>query len=130
MAAYVTDTHALVWYLTNAPDLSSSARAIFQAVATGTNQILVPAIVIAEMVMMAEKRRATLNVAHVVAMLEKTPHYQLVPLTTQIVLRIQTVPTLPDLHDRLIVATALEHSAILITRDATITRSGFVSTAW
>lgn len=130
MARFVTDTHALVWYLTNLPNLSAAARAVFRGAAAGANQILVPAIVVAELIMMVEKRRTTLNAAHVITALESAIGFQLVPLTVPIVLRIQDAPTLPDLHDRLIVATALNFDATLITQDRAITQSGLTPILW
>lgn len=130
MAAYVTDTHALVWYLTSNVELSAPARQVFRDTARGTNQILVPMIVVAELVMMIEKRRTSLNAEQVITQLQQTGGYQVIPLTLPITLLIQTIPTLPDLHDRFIVATALANRATLITRDAAITQSGVVPVVW
>ena len=130
MATYVTDTHALVWYLSNRPDLSSAAHAVFRGAAAGVNQILVPTIVIAELIMMVEKRRTALNITQVIIALEKAKGYQFVPLTVAVVLQIQAAAALPDLHDRFIVATALTFGATLITQDRAITQSGVIPVIW
>jgi PIN domain nuclease of toxin-antitoxin system len=130
MALYVTDTHALVWYLGKRPELSSAAQAVFHGAATGANQIVVPTIVIAELLRMIEKRRTALKISQVVAALEQAHGYQFAPLTIPIVLQIQATTSLPDLHDRFIVATALTFGATLITQDQTITQSGLIPVIW
>ena len=130
MATYVTDTHALVWYLNNRPELSDTARSVFRGAAGGANQIVVPTIVIAELIMMIEKRRTALSIAQVITTLKKVKGYRFVPLTVPIVLQIQAAVALPDLHDRFIVATALHLGAPLITQDKLITQSGVIPVIW
>jgi PIN domain nuclease of toxin-antitoxin system len=51
-------------------------------------------------------------------------------LPWEMVLRIQTLTALPDIHDRLIVAAALEVGASIITRDQAITKSGLAPVVW
>src|SRR3972149_1373681 len=130
MALYVADTHALLWYLAGSPQLSSPARSAFDAAASGSNDVVVPAIVIAELVMLAEKRRGLADLDQVVATLRARPGFRLSTLTPELVLRIQKLTLLPDIHDRLIVAEALELDAPIITRDRAITSSGLVKVVW
>ena len=70
MALYVSDTHALLWYLGGSPQLSMTARAAFDEAVSGSNQVIVPAIVLAELVMLAEKRRRAIDVNRIVATLQ------------------------------------------------------------
>lgn len=56
MSDYVTDTHALIWYLENSPRLGSQARAAFDACDRGEIQIYVPTICLIEIVYLMEKR--------------------------------------------------------------------------
>ena len=130
MALYVADTHALLWYLAGSPQLSSPARSAFDAAASGSNDVVVPAIVIAELVMLAEKRRGLADLDQVVATLRARPGFRLSTLTPELVLRIQKLTLHPDIHDRLIVAEALELDATIITRDRAITSSGLVKVVW
>lgn len=127
---YVSDTHSLVWYLGQLPELSQPALEVYEGVFTQANRIVVPTIVIAEMVMMVEKRRLALDVAQVVARLAATPGYEFVPITPALALQIAKLSILPDIHDRLIVATALEQNATVITRDRAITESKLVRVVW
>ncbi len=57
MSQYVTDTHALYWYLTNDVKLSPLARQVFQEADAGLHQVLVPSIVLIELVYLVERGR-------------------------------------------------------------------------
>ena len=57
MSQYVTDTHALIWYLTGNAKLSVKAKNIFQKADIGIHQIIIPSIVLIEMVYLVEKER-------------------------------------------------------------------------
>jgi PIN domain nuclease of toxin-antitoxin system len=46
---YIVDTHALIWYLTDDRKLGKQASAIFAAAERGETQLVVSAIVVAEM---------------------------------------------------------------------------------
>jgi len=54
----------------------------------------------------------------------------LTPLSPEAAIRIQSLIALSDIHDRLIVAEALETGATVITRDQAITTSGLVRVVW
>jgi PIN domain nuclease of toxin-antitoxin system len=130
MARYVADTHALLWYLGGSPLLGSSARAAFDGAVQGTNEVIIPAIVLAEAIMLTEKRRTAIDIDHIVATVQAAPGFRFTPLMPEMVARIQTLTSLPDIHDRLIVAEALVSSATVITRDHLVITSGIVSTVW
>jgi predicted nucleic acid-binding protein len=50
--------------------------------------------------------------------------------TDTIIRRAATLPETLEMHDALIVATALHHKSILITKDQVITQAGLVKTLW
>ena len=94
------------------------------------HEIIISPLVLAELVIIAEKQRVTFDLAAGIALLKNTPGYRLVALTAPTALRTQQLTTLPDIHDRLIVATALEYGATLLTADRSIISSGIVPVAW
>ena len=130
MRVYVADTHALIWYLGGSPQISKAARMAFDEAVNGVSRVIVPAIVLAEIVMLVEKRRVTVNLERVVSVLKSTPGFVLKALEPEIVLRTRDLTAIPDIHDRLIVAEALSLGAPVITCDRKITRSGLVSVVW
>lgn len=127
---YVADTHALVWYLGGARALGSAAHTAFTTAESGTGTVVIPVIVVAELLMLAEKRRAGVDVAKVIDALTRRQGYELSPLGLNTVLGIGVLTALPDIHDRLIVAETLERGATLITVDQAITASGLVPVVW
>ena len=52
---YVTDTHSLIWYLIDSPKLSYNANQVFQKIEGGKAQLIIPAIVIAEIIYLVQK---------------------------------------------------------------------------
>ena len=107
-----------------------AARAAFDEAASGSGEVRVPAIVLAELIMLAEKRRSVIDVTRIVATLRAAPGFRLTSLSPEVTLRIQSLIALSDIHDRLIVAEAIESGATLITRDQAITVSGLVAVVW
>jgi len=130
MGIFVADTHALVWYLGGSPRLSRPAREVFDSLGNGLNEVVVPAIVIAEMVMLAERRPGALDVGEVVARLRLSLGYQLTSLDPRLCLAIRTLTQFSYMHDRLIVAEAQAIQETVITRDELVTASGLVPTVW
>ena len=80
--------------------------------------------------MLVEKRRRAVDATSIFAALRAAPGFRFTSLTPQTALRIQSLTALPDIHDRLIVAEALESGATLITRDQAITASRLVPVVW
>jgi PIN domain nuclease of toxin-antitoxin system len=130
MTTYITDTHSLLWYLGGSPLLGNAARSAFDAAAAGADQVSVPAIVLAELIMLIEKRRKSVDATSIFSALQAAPGFRLTALTPQTALRIQSLTVLSDIHDRLIVAEALDSGATLITRDEAIRNSDLLPTIW
>ncbi len=129
MKKYVTDTHALLWYLAGSARLGEEARVVFDAAAAGDAEIIVPAIVVAEIVMLAEKRSA-IDFQRIMSEVRSMGGFLFVPLLAETASAIQHISALPDIHDRLIVAEAMHQRAALITFDKAITGAGLVEVVW
>ncbi|MBF0491239.1 MAG: type II toxin-antitoxin system VapC family toxin [Deltaproteobacteria bacterium] len=126
---YVTDTHSLVWYLTEDDRLSKQALRAFEAtVQAGT--IYIPALVLAEIQFISKKGKIVLSFEETLERVLNLKNFKFVPLELSI-LRIanQIKPNL-EMHDKLIVATAIQLEATLITKDEDITLSNAVSVVW
>lgn len=128
--AYVIDAHALIWYFTNDAKLGVNAHSILKEIDAGNEQGLVSTIVLAEILYASERGRIALSLGDIITELKKRKHYRTVPFTQKILLRVEKIKRVPELHDRLIVATALENKASVVTRDRDIVDSGEVETIW
>ncbi len=130
---YVTDTHPLIWALFAQRRLSQHVREIFQGAATGEHTIYIPALVVAEMIMVVEKGRVTATISEVLAalqLMQASSSYQFLPLLPDTVVGSHTLTPIPDIFDRLIVAEAIHLQLPLITVDSVIRDSGLVTVVW
>jgi PIN domain nuclease of toxin-antitoxin system len=127
---YVIDTHALVWLLDGDPRLGSAAR---DALSSHSDQQIIPAIVLAEMSFLFQRRRIHISPSTVLTRVVATPNTKIFPLDESVVERL---PGVLNIHDGIIVATALlirdtlGEDVTVITRDAEIVQSGLVKTLW
>ena len=127
---YVTDTHSLLWYLYDLPQLSPAAQAAFSEVESGEAILLIPAIVLAEIVFTVERRRHDIDVADILDRIAMADNYRVLPFDLHAARRLTDVTTISEMHDRMIVCEALAHQAPLITKDEEIRQSGIVQTVW
>jgi len=128
-AEYVADTVALVVYLEKRR-LGADSQAIFDSADNSNTIIRIPAIVFAEILYLSEKRRISTNLQNVKNLLQTNPNFRECPLTQLIIETAERLTDIPELHDRLISATARHLNLELITTDAKIQNSAFVKTVW
>lgn len=134
MSQYVTDTHPLLWHILGDPRLSAAARIVFTEADAGLHQILVPSIVLVEAIYLAEKSKIDpLVVDQLFFLLDLTPaNYVVVPLEAGAVRTLRAInrSLVPDMPDRIIVATAKHLGLDLVTKDHTLITSGIVPVVW
>jgi PIN domain nuclease of toxin-antitoxin system len=130
---YVADTHALLWHLFDPSRLSTIAFQSFQEVGENEALLHLPAVVVAEALMIIEKKRIQGTLAqfeHLLQQMSTSDNYQIGQLDLTIVLKAAQYTQLKDIFDRLIVAEADSLNAPLISRDADITASNLVPLIW
>jgi PIN domain nuclease of toxin-antitoxin system len=127
---HVADTHALIWFLEGSDRLSAIAR---QGLQSPDADIVIPSIVLAEIVFLYGRRRIGIDLATVLEHVSRTDNCTIYPLDETVVERL---PIELDIHDAVIVATALVFRDVLgkdvalITKDARIRQSNVVKTVW
>jgi PIN domain nuclease of toxin-antitoxin system len=127
---YVSDTHAIVWFLDKDPRLSPTAK---NALANPNTVLIVPTIVLAEITHLYARGRISIAPAVVEQRVLPAVNCSAHPLDKEVV---TLMPASLDIHDAIIVATALVYRDIrqqpvtLITRDNKITQSGLIQTLW
>ena len=133
MPDFVTDTHALIWYLEDSPRLGPGARECFNACERGESIIYVPTICLVEIVYLQEKGRIPSDMKAQFDLALQSGESGIVPadLTIEVVAMMNRVlrTTVPDMPDRIIAATALCMELPLISRDRKIQLSG-MHTVW
>jgi PIN domain nuclease of toxin-antitoxin system len=134
VSRYVTDTHALYWHFTSDSRLSQAARQVFHEADSGLHQILIPGIALIEMVYLVEKGRLDAGlVDQVFSALDVVGgSYTVAPLDHHTAQALRFIPrsAVPDMPDRIIVATAHQLGLPLITKDSAIHEADVVSVVW
>jgi PIN domain nuclease of toxin-antitoxin system len=134
-SSFVLDTHALLWFLEGNRRLGNRAR---RAIAAPENHLIVPVIVLAEASIIIEQRRTKIpSVAHLLETLGRDLRFEVYPLSLDVFRRSLSAEAgrIPELHDRLIVATALHLLALgqkvaLITRDHSLSEADLLPVVW
>jgi len=124
---YVADTMAIVLHLENRKS-SVNVKQIFDAADAKQTIIYIPAIVFAEILYLSEKKRISLILADVQKHLQNFSSYRETPLNFEIIENAGQITDIPELHDRLIAATAKFLNLELITNDPKMNNSAFVKT--
>ena len=127
---YVTDTHALVWRLTDDGRLGASARRVFEQAEDGQTVIVIPAIVLAELLHIARGKRIALTFRETLERIEESSNYEVAPLNLPTLRAADAIVADLELHDRLVLATAQLVDAPLLTKDAAIQATGLVHIVW
>lgn len=128
--AYILDTHALIWYLTQDKKLGPRAQAVFAAAEQGQTQIIVPAIVMAELWYANAKWNLFGDFGALYRDLQTKPYLQFASFTADDVLSFGIVQSVPEMHDRIIAGLALRLGIPLITADPLITAATLIEVVW
>ena len=128
-SSYVADTVALVLRIEQR-QLGAHAHATFAAMEAGATTIFMPGMVFAEILYLRERNRISASLQDVSAYMQQHTHCQEYPLSQAVVNAAVAIQDIPELHDRLIAATARLLNSALITNDSKIQASNFVQTVW
>jgi PIN domain nuclease of toxin-antitoxin system len=74
---YVLDTHALIWYLTANPRLSAAAKRALDEIDAGKAIGVVSVMVLAEILLLEEKKRTTVIFSDLVEALQASDNYEI-----------------------------------------------------
>jgi len=127
---YLADTVAIVRHLRNHPALGSEAARILREADAGQHRIYLSSITLMEVLYLSEARRISVPLDELVSTVSRSQNYAIVPIDVDVVLAAVAVDDVPDLHDRILVATALHLGVPILTGDQTITASRHVHTLW
>src|SRR5437588_6303078 len=122
---HIIDAHALLWFLGNSPKLGPDADAVLQ---DPTSDLVLPATSLAEACWTIEKGRVPLSLADLLITLDNDPRIEIHPLDRLVIERSNGLISIPEMHDRQIVASALVladqgHTVAILTKDPDIIAS-------
>jgi PIN domain nuclease of toxin-antitoxin system len=127
---FVADTHALLWWFTDSPRLGSNASAVFEKCERGEHVIFVPSIAIAEALSIFDKRRISFNFRTLFRHISSSKNFVLIALDYQVLQKMIDLKDIPELHDKIIAATAKYLNLPIITKDEVLRNLASVKTIW
>jgi len=125
MNSFVTDTQALIKFMTGKKVINEKSHQAFKDADQGRCTIIIPAIVLMEILYLFEKNRIPIDLIKIEDLMESR-NYQFEPLTLDILKTASEITDIPELHDRLIAATAKYFDVPIISNDPEIRDSEFV----
>lgn len=130
---YVVDAHALIWYLESNAKLGAAAKVILDDTAS---DLVLPIIALAEAAHVVNKGRTQiLSVADLFADVTSDPRFAIYPLSYEVLQESLNALAVPEMHDRLIVATGLHlskqgNTVSILTKDTDIMDSALLPIIW
>lgn len=126
MSRFVTDTQALVKFMMGKKVINDQSHQAYRSADRGEAAIIIPAIVLMEMLYLFEKNRIGVGLLQTEELF-KSQNYQFEPLSFDILKTAAEIDDIPELHDRLIAATAKYLDLPVITNDPQIRASRHVT---
>ena len=126
---YVFDTHVLIWYFIGSKRLKRKLKEKIEEARNTGGCLLVPTIVIAEALAIAEKGKVEFDFQDMYQLIKDEPEFEIVGFTPEILEEVMHTE-IPEIHDRIIVATAKFYRACLLTKDKIILESREVEKLW
>jgi len=129
----VADAHAVWWRLALSSRPGKQAQSVLNDIDAGYGILVIPAVALAEMMMIVEKARLPIPPSVIQSSIRRwrrSDNIWLTNLTPEIVFKARKLTAIPEIFDRLIVAETLMLKAPLITIDAAITQSKLVKVIW
>lgn len=125
MTIYVLDTHVLIWYFTGSKRLKTGIKEKIDEVRNRRGHLLVPTIVLAEALAIAEKGKIKFDFKGMYQLIRNKKEFETVGFGSEILEEVMKIK-IPEIHDRIIVATAKFYRAGILTKDKIILKSGEV----
>ena len=130
---HVLDTHALIWYLEGNSRLGSAAKEVMDHPAS---EMILAIIALAEAVDIVHKGRTRIpTLSNLLNDVTSDARIEIYPLSYDVLQQSLALTAVPEMHDRLIVATALHlqrsgHQIAQLTRDPDIVTSALAAIVW
>jgi len=113
----------LVWYFIGSKRLPEKLKDLIDESRRHGGRLLVPTIVLAEALNIAEKGRVVLDFAKLHQLVQSEPGFEIVGFGAEVFEETVRIQDVQEIHDRIITATASYYGASILTKDEIIRSS-------
>jgi len=119
------DTHTLVWYVDKTLKGKKLSKIALEMIREAEIQstIYISVISLMEILDLVEKKRISVSFQTVLSAIEKNEAYRVITVDTELVKLTRLLPRI-EIHDRLILATAVLTNSTLLSKDREIEHTG------
>lgn len=128
MDNYSLDTHSLVWYIRGSGTLSLKARQIVQDIFDGKTGCYISTMAILEAYYISLKYKDFIFSNFLKTI--NRPNIKIISFDRKVLAQSVELPKEIDIHDRIIVATAIVTNTPLVTKDRILRRNFPLETIW
>jgi len=118
------DTHSLIWYTDETLKKKLSKQAL-ETIRKSENEgiIYISAISIMEIVDITEKKKVSISLDGLLSLIKSSRNYKIIPIDEELIDIAISLGNF-EIHDRLIMATAIMTNSVLVSKDREIRASG------
>ncbi len=120
---------AIVLYLEKRK-LPSRIKAILLEVEKDKADLDIPAMVLAEIGYLAEKKKIDVDLGDIRKFMSRNNSVKVLDISFEIIEQAFAIKDIPELHDRIIAAAASQQNVEIVTNDPNISNSKFVKAIW
>lgn len=117
---FVADAHSWLWYLADDDRLGEEAEKAFEAADRGEEIVFIPSIAVAEAIYVTDSHDYNIQMEEIVNDLKISSNYRMKPLNHRIISSLVKDHRELSIHDKIIVLTAEQLEAGIISRDKEI----------
>jgi predicted nucleic acid-binding protein len=114
----------------DSPRIRARVSMLFEQCEEGKHVIFIPSIVIAEALSIFDKKRVSFDFKKLFRKINSSENIVIIPLDYPILEKTVSLREIPELHDKIIIATAKYLNLPLLTRDQILQKLPAVKTIW
>lgn len=127
---HVTDTHSLIWFLSEDKSLSNKTKEVFENTEKGNDIMVIPTIVMTELLFLCEKKNILNKFSEVIEKINSGTNYTVYNLDLEVIIECKNLAKISEMHDKIIVATEKILDAGIITKDKEIKEFSNLKVIW
>ncbi|MCX6148663.1 MAG: PIN domain-containing protein [Candidatus Kapabacteria bacterium] len=125
---FLLDTVAIIRYFSGKGKIGKNAKNIFENFENSDDKFVISVISLMEIMYLSEKKRIDIDFEGTISLIKNSSKYQIIDLNVEI-LRTTTIDFY-ELHDRMLIATAIWLDIPIITNDSLISQIKELQVIW